>query len=297
MSDKSLSSPAAGVTAFDRLGFCMFFAIAVHAAIVLGITFTIEPERPVPLTVEVTLAQFDDKEEPEDADFLAQSNQKGSGSEEDKKELTTTEQADFRDIETHEVAQLQPEAVKPREASAERQVVANKTSDRDMSMSEKPKKDNPEEAPPEERSQLLQRSLEIASLEAKLSEQQQAYAKRPRVTRLTAVSARKTASAYYMEEWRRELERIGNINYPEEARKRKLEGKVRVAVIIEPDGQVQEINILSSSGAKILDDAVVRIIRLAEPFPPFTEEMRKESDLLEIIRTFSFGERMYATDS
>ncbi|WP_020407059.1 energy transducer TonB [Hahella ganghwensis] len=289
---EELSRGASKVSAGDRLGFTIFMALALHATIVFGVSFAIEERQPAPRTVEVTLAQYDDQEEPEDADFVAQTNQKGSGTLEEKSELTTIEKADFRDTEARKVAQVEPDTVATKkERQAKDVVVTTDQSPKDVAPTGKTEKETPAEEKPQKRS-LLQRSIEIASLEAKLAEQQNAYAKRPRVTRLTAVSARQSSSAFYMDNWRRKVERVGNLNYPDEARRRELHGQVRVAVKIQPDGRVLEISILESSGYKILDDAVVRIIRLAEPFAPFTEAMRKEADIFEIIRTFDFDRRI-----
>ncbi|OZG75511.1 energy transducer TonB [Hahella sp. CCB-MM4] len=283
---------ASKVSPGDRLGFTIFMALALHATIVFGVSFAIEDRQPAPRTVEVTLAQYDDQEEPEDADFVAQTNQKGSGTQEEKSELTAIEKADFRDTDTRKVAQVEPDTLPTKKERQAKEVVVTKAkTPEDIVPSGKTEKETPKEENPQKRT-LLQRSLEIASLEAKLAEQQNAYAKRPRVTRLTAVSARQSNSAFYMDNWRRKVERVGNLNYPDEARRRELHGQVRVAVKIQPDGSVTEVTILESSGYKILDDAVVRIIRLAEPFAPFTEAMRKEADIFEIIRTFDFDKRI-----
>ncbi len=281
----------AGVTDKDRLGFTVFLALVLHAIIVFGISFAAEERQPAPHTVEVTLAQYEDQEAPEEADYVAQVNQRGSGTLEEKKVLTVAERAKMKDVEVREVSQVEPDSAVPRKEQKAKQVVVTRAETSDPVETGKTEKvvSNPEK---KNKISLLQRSLEIASLEAQLAEKANAYAKRPRVTRLTAVSARQSSSAAYMDSWRREVERVGNLNYPEEARRRGLNGQVRVAVMLLPDGHVQKIDVLESSGYKILDDAVIRIIRLAEPFPPFTEAMRKESDLFEIIRTFSFGQQM-----
>ena len=281
----------ASVSDGDRLGFTVFVALVLHATIVFGISFAVEDRRPAPHTVEVTLAQYNDQEAPEEADYVAQVNQKGSGTEQAKKKLTTTEQAKQSDVEVREVSQVEPDSQKLHKEQKAKQVVVTQAKTPDPVATGKTEKETAKPEKQDKRS-LLQRSLEIASLEAELAEKANAYAKRPRVTRLTAASARQSSSAAYMDSWRREVERVGNLNYPDEARRRGLHGQVRVAVTLLPDGHVEKIDVLESSGYKILDDAVIRIIRLAEPFPPFTEAMRKESDLFEIIRTFSFGRQM-----
>jgi protein TonB len=281
------------VSAADRLGMTLFFAAVLHAAAVLGISFELNPRLPANQSVEITLAQYDDEEAPKKADFLAQTNQQGSGTEAEKKEITSPS-PDNQGVRAADVI------ARPHAAAAERvnplkqqPVVSSLKAERLQAAAENSEvKTKPVSEQVAENPSLLQQSLEIASLEARFLEQRQAYAKRPRVTRLTSVSARKTSSAYYMDSWRKELERIGNINYPEEARRRQLKGRVRVMVALEPDGRVSAIEIMESSGHKILDDAVTRIIRLAEPFAPFSDEMRLEMDRLEIIRTFDFGSRL-----
>ena len=59
-------------------------------------------------------------------------------------------------------------------------------------------------------------------------------------------------------------------------------------VAILPDGALQEVRLLETSGHKVLDDAAIRIVRLAAPFAPFSDELRQTTDVLEIIRTWQF---------
>lgn len=278
-------------SAGDRLGLTLFFAAVLHAAIVLGVSFDLQPRPPAAQTVEVTLAQRDDAEEPEKADFLAQSNQQGSGTLEEKRDIATAAPTQGGVEVVEAVAQIEPFGPLETQTAETRVIVADRATE-EVFRPEESEEDELEEQPLGQQQSLMQKSLEIASLEARYQEQRQAYAKRPRVTRHTAVSARKTSSAFYMEAWRKKLERIGNLNYPEEARRRQLQGHVRVLVAVEPDGSVSSIEILESSRHKILDDAVIRIIRLAEPFAPFTDGMREEMDRLEIIRTFDFSSRL-----
>ena len=98
------------ITPRDRLSFTLFLAASLHAAIILGVGFTAELNAPESPTVEVTLAQYSDDQAPEDADFIAQSNQLGSGSEAEIAELTATEEADFSDSQFRDVV---PQPVAP----------------------------------------------------------------------------------------------------------------------------------------------------------------------------------------
>ena len=280
------------VSAGDRIGFAMFMAVILHVTLVLGISFAPEVKSPVPFTVAVTLTQYEDKKAPKDADFIAPTNQLGSGTEKKKAELTTTKKTSVTEVQAQKAAPAKP-VTKPqkRKTPPARKVVTTKSLVKPRTRKvETPKP----AAKTKKRSKksLMRNALEIASLEAKLDYQQKNYAKRPRTARLTAVSAKSAASAFYMHNWVQQVERVGNLNYPQEARKRGLDGKVRVAVLIKDNGRLGGIEILESSGYKVLDDAVNRIVRLAAPFGPFTESMLKEADQFEIIRTFSFGRRI-----
>lgn len=85
------------------------------------------------------------------------------------------------------------------------------------------------------------------------------------------------------------IERVGTLNYPAEARG-KLYGNLRLTVTIRPDGSVESIDLDRSSGLKVLDDAAHRIVRLSEPFPAFPADIRRDTDLLVITRTWFFAQ-------
>ncbi|MCY3841693.1 MAG: energy transducer TonB [Gammaproteobacteria bacterium] len=110
----------------------------------------------------------------------------------------------------------------------------------------------------------------------------------PRVRRLTGPPSGDPELAYYLDSWRRKVERVGNINYPSEARARGLSGTLRLLVVIDPDGALKHVRILESSGHKLLDEGAVRIVHLAAPFSPFTKSMRARIDSLEIERRWRF---------
>ena len=68
-------------------------------------------------------------------------------------------------------------------------------------------------------------------------------------------------------------------------------------VALLPDGTIKEVRILKSSGTKLLDDSAVRIVRLAAPFAPFPDDLRREVDVLQIIRTWKFQNNQYSFGS
>jgi protein TonB len=91
-----------------------------------------------------------------------------------------------------------------------------------------------------------------------------------------------------VDQWRQKIERIGNLNYPEEAKLRKLYGRLQLTVAIKADGTVERVDVNRSSGYKVLDDAARRIVFLASPFAKFPDEIHKDTDILEITRTWTF---------
>jgi periplasmic protein TonB len=272
----------------DRFSIALFAAISMHVLMVVFINFELNLAPPPSKSLEITIVQHK-SEAPKEADFIAQANQQASGTEVRKEKLTSTEEAQFI---ADEIREITP-PVKPQLASntdiKEKKIISSQQ-DSIFKVLEEPDDNN---QTLEEKfigqTQLPSRlSSDIASLEALLDKQRQEFAKRPRIRRLTSVSAKSSVDAQYLDDWRRRIERIGNIHYPIEAKRNKLYGKLRLAVSLSSNGYVKEIDILHSSGVRVLDDAAIRIVRLAEPFQPFPAELSKEVDQLEIIRTWQF---------
>jgi protein TonB len=238
--------------------------------------------------MEITLAQHRTKNQPDKADFLAQFNQAGSGTLK-QKALTTTERlSDFHDTVIRKTVAEQQQAAAASKSQQQQIVTSTSKSERVT-----PANIQDEELPTSPTQitstrALTERNLEIASLEARLDRQRQIYARRPRIKRLTSLSTKATVDAFYLNSWRRKIETIGNLNYPAEARKRRLYGDLRLMVAILPDGALKDVELLQSSGHRVLDDAAIRIVRLAAPFAPFPDELRQTTDVLEIIRTWQF---------
>lgn len=135
--------------------------------------------------------------------------------------------------------------------------------------------------------ELMERSLKMASLSAEIDRRLEEKAKRPRSDFISA-STREYKYAAYMEAWRAKVERIGNINYPDEARRNKLSGILQMTVALNADGTINQIKIDKSSGHQVLDDAAIHIVRLASPYAAFPPKIRKDVDILHITRTWKF---------
>lgn len=136
-------------------------------------------------------------------------------------------------------------------------------------------------------SSLFTNSLAMSSLSAELDQRLNAYAKRPK-RKWISVRTREYKYASYMEAWRAKVERVGNLNYPEEARRKKLSGSLLLEVALNPDGSINRILLRRSSGYRVLDEAAIRIVQLSAPFAPFPKNILQETDILHIERTWRF---------
>jgi len=134
---------------------------------------------------------------------------------------------------------------------------------------------------------LASRNQEIAQLTARIEDSARDYIMQPR-RRAISASTREYKYANYLEGWRRKVERIGNLNYPEEAKRLGLHGSLILQVAVRADGTVASVRVVRSSGFNVLDKAAVRIVKLAAPYAPFPADIRAETDILDITRTWQF---------
>jgi protein TonB len=273
-----------GVSATDRLGFTIFVAIAIHVLIVLT-DFLDEDPTPSPSTMEITLSRFNDEKAPEKADFLAETNQLGSGELAEKVKPTSPLPIPAPPVLEQVIVAPSPAQSAPKNEQSK--VVTSIKSEHKISSIDKIEDSFPEELIKSNRS-LLEQSLEIAALEADFDQQRENYARRPRVTRLTAASTMKVEDSQYVSHVVRKIERTGSLNFPQDAG-RKLYGKPRVSISIYSDGSIKDVKVLQSSGNLVLDSETINIVHRAGPFSPFPKNVRKERDVLELIRTFSYN--------
>jgi periplasmic protein TonB len=264
------------VTSTDRMAMTVFFAIALHAIIILGITFGRHDEPPpdnILPTLDITVSSRSTPP-PDEADYLAQTSQDGGGN--------TTEKV----RPTQAIPEQAPAVMPQQPVPAPTQVVST---DAAVAKVHQENTEIPETAKPEvTATELIERSMEMVNLNEQLNESMQAYAQRPRHI---YVSARTQEYKYanYMSEWVKKVERVGNLNYPDEARRAGLSGKLVMDVTMNADGTVRNISIMRPSGHKVIDEAATRIVNLAAPFPPFPEEILKDADIMHITRTWEFS--------
>jgi len=280
-------TPDPVASSHDRLGFTITMALLAHAAVILGIGFATEApgKREGQSRLEITLAHHKSDEAPLQADFLAQHNQLASGNADTKKELLTTRDAAFLDDKVRDTDPL-PSQPPPQTATpSTKNVITRRGNNTQGARTEKQLE---QEATAQQPAPTDTISREIASLEARLSETVQGQARRPRIHRITSVASQSEEDADYLFDWQQRIEHIGNQHYPEDARRNRIFGDLRLLVAINANGSVREVKIMQSSGQNVLDTAAIRIVRMAAPFAPFPAAMRKTTDVIEIIRTWQF---------
>jgi protein TonB len=275
------------ITTSDRMSVTMVFALLFHAVIVLGVSFAyedlIEPES-LP-TLDVILVNQRSLETPEEADYLAQVSQLGGGNSVDKVRpqapISNNIPKPDRGTAPQPVAPSipQPQPKTPPKVLTQEQAVA-KVARQD------PKKPEPDLKSPNAQ-RLIQRSMELARLEAEIGRDLQAYAKRPR-RKFISANTREYEFATYMQAWVSKVERIGNLNYPDEARRKSLAGSLVLTVAINRDGDIDSIDIIQPSGFTVLDEAAIRIVRMGEPYSALPKDIRSKVDILHITRTWQF---------
>lgn len=271
----------------NRLRNALLAALAVHALLILGVTFDIGGGQRYSPQIEITLANRPDSTAPDEARHIAQANQEGSGDQADLAMVSS--QALPLPSQGESAHQNLPEHA-DRSARESRDVVATRAAARRVTPREQQER--------EEQQALLQGispevdrlTQEVASLEAELDEQTRTFAERPRVKRLTSVAARESADAAYLHSWLRRLEAVGNRYYPEASVRYGLYGSLRLLVVIRQDGTLEDVTVLSSSGFAVLDEAAIKTVRMAAPYAPFPAELKATTDKLEIIRTWHFEE-------
>ncbi len=235
------------------------------------------------LPMEVVLVNAKTAESPLNPDALAQVNLAGGGNTDEDRRLKSPLPASPKSQTGSEEAALQAKV-----ATLERQAKTLLTQLKTDGQLQNPPPATP--APPRptpDASQLDAQAREMAQLQARISQQWDEYQKRPKRA-FVGANVKEYAFARYVEDWVAKVERIGNVNYPEAARRQGIYGSLRLTVSIYSDGRIENVDIDRSSGSKILDTAAIKIVELSAPFAPFPAEMRKKVDILGITRTWTF---------
>ena len=275
----------------DRvLGAALGLSLALHASL-LAMHFTSpdgQRKRSNNTQLEVVLVNAKGRERPVKADVLAQANLNRGGTVDERRRAKTPlpvteppkpgkDLADAQRRQQSLEAKQQELLAQMRRSEAKVPVPA-------------PERQLGEEQPGARPSGRDLADLELAAmrLQAQIARQIEEYQQRPR-KKFIGANAAEYRFAQYEEDWRAKIERIGTNNYPAEARG-KMYGNLRLTVTIRPDGSVEAIELDRSSGLKVLDAAAFKIVRMATPFAAFPADIRRDTDLLVITRTWFFGQ-------
>ena len=274
--------------------FAILASVLVHAA-VLSLRFAFPDAsrlRSPPQTLDVILVNSKSATRPAEAQALAQANLDGGGNTDENRRAKTPLPA-THEVERGDDVKRSRQKVKELEAK-QRQLLTQAQTPAPAAASETAKPEPaPEPAKPLSGADLVNSALALARLEAQIARQVDEYNKRPRKA-FVGARAVESRFAQYVEDWRLKIERIGNLNYPDGARGR-IYGSLRLTISIKPDGSVDDVQIDRPAEYKILNDAALKIIRLSAPFAPFPPDIRKDTDLLVITRTWTFapGDKLF----
>ena len=272
----------------DRFGLTLFLAIVFHAIVILGVTFSpvlLKPESIKQPPLEITLVHQKSEQKPSQADYLAQADLEGGGNSQEMERptspVTTLVTAPSKGIAS---AVSLPAAPPEPQTPADTKVL---TSDSSRQKIQPTKEINDQQKKALAAAEVVQLNMQIATLSAEIDQTMHAYSAQLK-HRYVSANTKSYRDAAYLDAWRAKVERIGNLNYPEEAREQNLSGSLILDVALKPDGSIFKITVRRPSGHKILDDAAVRIVKLAAPFSPFPDQLRKDTDILHIIRSWQF---------
>ena len=261
------------------------FSLALHTFALFGIGFVLPDPRNASdflQPLQVVLVNAKSKSRPTNADALAQNNLNGGGN-------TPEDHVAKSPLPTlNDGKQFTPEQSVQRlqqlEQEAKRLMTQSKNTYSVAQEKIRQQQESNERANGED---LVQHAMEIARLEAQINKNMDAYQKMPR-RKFIGARTKEYRFAQYVEDWRIKVERVGNLNYPEAARQRKIYGHLQLTVSIRADGSIENVEVSRPSGQSILDAAAKRIVRLASPFSPFPADIRRDTDILSITRTWSF---------
>ncbi len=264
----------------------MMLSLVLFGVLVLGVGFSQEDAAPVVPTLDVILTQTSTPQPPKQADFLAQADNQGGGNQ---TKAERPHEAQFSQVPKPDPGvapqPLTAQAPPPEDQSQQRLLTTVGASDRSVAAPQD--RPNSQQLPLPTGRELMQQSAEMARMAAEIARDSALYAKRPKKKSITA-STRQYEYASYMRAWVAKVERVGNLNYPQEAERLGMRGSLIMTVSIARNGEVKSVLINSSSGKKLLDAAAVKAVQLSSPFAPLPKT-QDDIDILDITRTWLFN--------
>ena len=279
-----------------RMALALLASAAVHGMVLSTQFVQVNPrlfEDPN-LPMEVVLVNAKSLDSPLNPDALAQVNLAGGGNTDEERRLKSPLPASPKTQTGSEDAALQ---ARVSQLEQQAKVLLSQLQPNGQLQNPTPSAPPAPDPPALDASQLNLQAREMAQLQARISQQWDDYQKRPKRA-FVGANVREYAFARYVEDWVTKVERVGNVNYPEAARRQGIYGSLKLTVSIHANGRIETIEVDRSSGSKILDTAAIKIVELAAPFAPFPDDMRKKADILSITRTWTFtrSDQLVGTD-
>lgn len=277
-------SPSPSIGERERLSATLVLSLLLHGLLLLGVGFALGDAARVLPTLDVILTRTSTPLSPKQADFLAQANDQGGG---------TSDRAN-RPADTRSgLAPTPDDGVAPRRVRAQSpqpqpppqaRVITSTRGESATPQARATPQDDASALPPGRIK--VEHDMEMARLAAEIQLRSQRYARRPS-RKFVSASTREYAWAAYLRRWVDRAERVGNLNYPDDARRRRLAGTVVIDVGVRRDGSVERADVVQSSGIPTLDAAALRIAKLAQPYPPLPKTA-EDPDILNVVRTWRF---------
>jgi protein TonB len=260
-------------------------SVLVHA-LILAMHFSMPDVTPKSsdAPIEVALVNAKTKAAPTKADILAQANLDGGGNTEQNRRAKSPLPVLPKDTQRNEIT-VATERVEALEQQTKELLTQLRSSPVAAPRPAPTDQQEPTESPTA--NEMMQKTLEAMRLEAQIAKDMDAYQKRPK-RQFVGSRAQEYRFARYVEDWRLKIERVGNLNYPAAARDQKLYGSLILTVGIRADGTVESIEVNRPSGHRILDAAAQKIVTMAGPFAAFPPDIRRDTDILYITRTWTF---------
>lgn len=277
--------PAPRIGPTERLSATTTLSLVAFGVLILGVGFSQDDAAPVVPTLDVILTQTSTPDPPKQADFIAQSNNQGGGNSDRAQRPREDQVAQVPKTQAGVAPQALTAQVPPPAPDPRQRLLTTIGASPELVP---PPEDQPNSQPrplPTGR-ELMEQSAEMARLAAEIDLRSALYAKRPKKKFITA-STQEYEYAAYMRAWVAKVERVGNLNYPAEAQRQGLSGRLILTVTVGRNGEVEGVLINKTSGKKLLDQAAVQAVRLSSPFAPLPQT-GEDIDLLDITRTWDY---------
>ncbi|MEL7448449.1 MAG: TonB family protein [Pseudomonadota bacterium] len=272
----------------DRLVSTLFLAVLLHSILIMGITFKAfsGPAAASP-TLEVVMLKSEPSELTinDDAPYLAAHSQYGSGTTQESVRATTELPSEGTIANPGDATGNSPFAATPGDITKTPDIMASRSPSTFATPLQLETTTNPEQVAM--RARLSTPAAPDALMVGDAVGENRAQGDDRRVAEIS-VSTREAVFAGYLSGWKGKIEKMGTLNFPDTMQRRGKSGNPILEVAINANGSLEDIVVRRSSNHPELDQAALRILRLASPFDPFPHEIAKDYDVLRFVYEWRF---------